>query len=88
MKYKRIVEESREYEYGPGKEFETEYRAKEHVRQLKNQILTNLILEGFTTSIEEMNVIKVKGKNAFKLTTVIKYPTQIFEEQEKKVTPK
>lgn len=79
MKYERKIEESREYEYGPGKEFETENKAKEHINQLKNKVFTNLVLERMGYSVEEMNVTKVKGKNALKLRAVIKYPTQIFE---------
>lgn len=80
MQYERKIEESREYEYGPGKEFEVESEAQKNVNHLRNEILTNLIIQGFRTSIEEMKVIKVEGKNAFKLRVVIKYPIQIFEE--------
>lgn len=84
MKYERIKEESREYKYGPGEEFETEYKARQHANHLKNQILGEVISKGLMATLEEMNVVKVKDKNAIKLTAVIKYPIHIFDEQEGK----
>lgn len=80
MKYERMKQESREYKYGPGKEFENEREAKEYVEHLKNQTLTNFVLAGYRTAIEKMDVVKVG--NAFKLSAVIKYPKEIFELQE------
>lgn len=80
MKYERRIEESREYEYGPGKEFESEFKAKEHLKQLKNQILNDLVLDRMGYSVEEMNIIELKDKKALKLRAVIKYPVKIFEE--------
>lgn len=82
MKYERMKHESREYKYGPGEEFEEEFRAREYVNSLKNHILTELVLAGFKAAVEEMNVVKVG--NAFKLTAVIKYPKEIFKLQEEK----
>ena len=82
MKFERIKEESREYKYGPGEEFETEYKAKQHANHVKNQILGEVISQGLMATLEEMNVVKVKDKNVIKLTAVIKYPTHIFDEQE------
>lgn len=82
MKYKRIQEESREYKYGPGEQFETEYAAKKYVTDLKNQILMDSVLNGFRESIEEMKVVKVEKLQAFKIIAIIKTPTQIFINQE------
>lgn len=77
MKYENITQESREYKYGPGEEFESELEAMQYVSHLENQVLTNLVLAGFRTAVKELKVHKVG--NAFKLTAVIKYPKQIFE---------
>lgn len=82
MKYERIKEESREYKYGLGEEFENEAKAEEIVKLLRNEIFTTLILKGFRTSIEEIKIIKVEGKNAFKLVSIIRYPIQVFNQQE------
>lgn len=86
MKYERIKEESREYKYGPGEEFETEYKAKQHLNHMKNQILGEVISQALMATIEDIKVVKVKDKNAYKLTAVIKYPTKLFEEQEENRT--
>ena len=82
MKYVRIKEESREYKYGPGEEYEAEDKAELQMKLLRTHIYTELILKGFRTSIEEIKIVRIKGKNAFKLTTTLRVPIQIFEQEE------
>ena len=82
MKYERIKEESREYKYGPGEEFENEVKAKDKIKLLQNQVLTSLILKGFRTSIEEIKIVKVEGKDALKLVCIIRYPIEIINNEE------
>ena len=75
MKYK-YVEEEREYKYGPQEVFSSLEEVKAHIRKVRNEALTNLVLAGYYKSIE--SITEVQEENSITLKIVIKYPVEIL----------
>lgn len=80
LKYEYMNQESRKYEYGPGKEFKTQEEAHNAAKLLLQKTLTSLSLAVLWKSIEECKIDGegTKENGYYKVIFIIKIP-KLFE---------
>lgn len=71
--FKIETQESRKYEYGPGKEFETRQDAFQFAKKTESVVKTQISLAGCWTLLESSQIVEEENKY-FKIVIKLKTP--------------